>query len=492
MNILLRADCVKINGRNVKLMRLNESIVYEEANNVDVLCLEYKLGYTQGLGTTLGDGLGGKEDNQNDDTFKYGLPRIYLADDVYYYPSDSDEYAMEVTLDDGTVISDPDGDPDIDIMGIEIEHIYKVRIKLPMNTIGIRFSPYRYPGSISMMSSDFSGMLYCDTSNFTTMEYMFERCVSRTLHLWSFNTSKVTNMYHMFDNCSVDRIDLSSFDTSSVVNMAGMFHNCSVKELDVSNFNTSNVTEIDGLFNGCRYIPNLDLSNFNLNKVGNLASLFSGCNKLANVKLPSLPNGNITDIRGMFSSCSSLTSLDLSKLNGLNITYMNATFSGCSSLTSLDLSKLNAINAEDMGYMVANCPNLRNININFNNMRAKIMRNMFEGCSSLESLDLSNWVIVNATNMRYMFNGCSSLTSLDISNFDLGGTNGNPSLDDIFKGCTSLEFIRCKSINTIMLLADYLPDRTSTTKGTIEVPGADISDMNMSKFTELNWKIVTG
>ena len=40
------------------------------------------------------------------------------------------------------------------------------------------------------------------------------------------------------------------------------------------------------------------------------------------------------------------------------------------------------------------------------------MNHMFDGCSSLTSLNLSN----NVNNMSYMLYGCSSLISLNLSN----------------------------------------------------------------------------
>ena len=42
---------------------------------------------------------------------------------------------------------------------------------------------------------------------------------------------------------------------------------------------------------------------------------------------------------------------------------------------------------------------------------------MFEDCSSLTSLDLSNFKTENVQSMNSMFEDCSSLTSLDLSNF---------------------------------------------------------------------------
>lgn len=43
---------------------------------------------------------------------------------------------------------------------------------------------------------------------------------------------------------------------------------------------------------------------------------------------------------------------------------------------------------------------------------------MFKDCSSLTSLDCSNWDTSNVTRMQEMFENCSSLKTLDLSNFD--------------------------------------------------------------------------
>jgi surface protein len=69
-------------------------------------------------------------------------------------------------------------------------------------------------------------------------------------------------------------------------------------------------------------------------------------------------------------------------------------FAYCSSLTSLDLS-------------------------NFNTENVTWMTSMFIHCSSLTSLDLTNYNTANVTRMDLMFYGCSSLTSLDLSHFDM-------------------------------------------------------------------------
>ena len=45
------------------------------------------------------------------------------------------------------------------------------------------------------------------------------------------------------------------------------------------------------------------------------------------------------------------------------------------------------------------------------------MNGMFDGCSSLKELNLSNFNTNNVTNMAFMFCRCSSLKELNLSNF---------------------------------------------------------------------------
>ena len=77
---------------------------------------------------------------------------------------------------------------------------------------------------------------------------------------------------------------------------------------------------------------------------------------------------------------------------------------------------------------------------------------MFEGCSSLESLDLSGWDTSSATSLASMFYGCSSLESLDLSGWD---TSAVTSFVDVFSGCQSLNSV---TLGTgCGLLVDQLP-----------------------------------
>ena len=65
---------------------------------------------------------------------------------------------------------------------------------------------------------------------------------------------------------------------------------------------------------------------------------------------------------------------------------------------------------------------------------------MFFGCSSLTSLDLTNFNTANVTDMDAMFDLCSSLASLDLTNFN---TEKVIDMYGMFSGCNSLTTIYC-------------------------------------------------
>ena len=93
-------------------------------------------------------------------------------------------------------------------------------------------------------------------------------------------------------------------------------------------------------------------------------------------------------------------------------------FDGCSSLTSLDLNGFNTSKVTDIGYMFYECSSLTSLDVsNFNTSKVTNMQGMFYGCSSLTSLDLSSFNTSQVTNMSSMFSGCKKLqTQINIMN----------------------------------------------------------------------------
>ena len=127
-----------------------------------------------------------------------------------------------------------------------------------------------------------------------------------------------------------------------------------------------------------------------------------------------------------------------------NVTSISSMFNGCTSLQSLDLSNFNTSNVTNMNAMFTGCSSLRSLDLsNFDTSNVTNMGGMFRSCSSLQSLDLSNFDTRNVTNMGSMFDSCSSLQSLDLSNFDTSKVTNMNYMFGYSKN-NKISYIKCK------------------------------------------------
>ena len=128
-------------------------------------------------------------------------------------------------------------------------------------------------------------------------------------------------------------------------------------------------------------------------------------------------------------------------LNNLN--YM---FYECSSLASIDLSNFKSDNIKNINGMFYECSSLTFLNLyNLKTDNVTDMSYIFYECSSLKFLNLYNLKTDNVTDMSYMFYECSSLTSLDLSNFN---TNNVKNMSYMFYQCSSLKSLDLSNFNT--------------------------------------------
>lgn len=149
-----------------------------------------------------------------------------------------------------------------------------------------------------------------NTSNVTTMYYMFSECSKLTnIDVSKFNTSNVTTMYYMFSGCSsLTTLDLNNFNTSKVTTLRNFVYNCSsLTSLNLSSFNTSNTTVMWNMFRGCSNLEKLDLSSFDTSKVTDMDYMFNGCSKLKTIYASNqFVTTKLNYSSSMFGSCTSL------------------------------------------------------------------------------------------------------------------------------------------------------------------------------------------
>ena len=335
--------------------------------------------------------------------------------------------------------------------------MYKLYIGGAGKVITNEDSSYLFANLTNLQSINLTNL---DTPGTKYMAYMFYNCNKlNNLDVSNFNTTNVISMQSMFDMLrSITNLDLKNFNTSKVTNMAWMFSSTdNLTNLNISSFNTSNVKTMRGMFTNAESLINLDLSSFNTSKVNNMYAMFNTCTALQNIKgLETFDTGNVTDMGLMFAGCRNLTSLDLSNFNTSKVTNMLSMFNmydvtfdsaSTSKLTTIDVSNWDTGNVESMAWMFAYNQNLTKIKglKSFDTSNVTNMNDMFDYCTSINDLDVSNFDTSNVTSMRYMFSNCFSLENLDVSGWN---TQNVTNMLGLFNSCRSLKSINVSNWDT--------------------------------------------
>ena len=154
-------------------------------------------------------------------------------------------------------------------------------------------------------------------------------------------------------------------------------------------------------------------------------------------------------------------------------------FFNCSSLTSLDISNFKTSEVINMDYMFDSCSSLKILNLsNLDTSKVKGMGGMFHDCKSLISLDLSSFNSRNVINMNSMFHGCRSLTSLELSNLDVSNVRA---MNSIFRGCSSLKYLNISNFKT-----SNLNNIGGMFYGCLSLTSLDLSNFDTSHVTNMN------
>ncbi|MCI6619635.1 MAG: BspA family leucine-rich repeat surface protein [Prevotella sp.] len=278
-----------------------------------------------------------------------------------------------------------------------------------------------------------------------------------------------------FADAEVKRICVDNFGGLNGISNA-KYGTVGVKGLDgeVTYRQARAVTNIGMLFNNNTVITSF--MEFELFRNANIqdGQAFRNCVNLERIALPEGCNvyGYLT-----FHTCKKLQVIRCK-----NITFykdMNSMFYGCSSLTSLDVSNWNTQSVTNMNNTFYGCSSLTSLDVSgWNTQSVTNMNGMFYGCSSLTSLDVSGWNTQSVTNMGNMFYGCSSLTSLDVSNWN---TQNVTNMGNMFYQCTSLTSLDVSNWNTqnVTNMNGMFYQCTSLTS-------LDVSNWNTQNVTNMN------
>ena len=126
-------------------------------------------------------------------------------------------------------------------------------------------------------------------------------------------------------------------------------------------------------------------------------------------------------------------------------TTLRDMFNNCSNLTSLDLSNWDTSNVTNMYGVFYSCKNILELDLsNWDTSNVTDMSRTFMLCSNLTSLDLRGWDTSNVTSISTTFQQCSNLTSLDLSSWD---TSNVTNMYCLFYVCSSLKYLDIRNFN---------------------------------------------
>lgn len=366
--------------------------------------------------------------------------------------------------------------------------------------------------NVTDMSSMFEGcskLTSLDLTTFNTENVqnncsMFKDCSSLTsLTFGNFYVGFSTNLSAMFQGCSaLTSVDLSKFNTANVIDMQYMFDGCkSLASLDVSMFDTRNVLNMCNMFSGCSSLTELDLMNFSTSNVQTMDNMFAGNSSLVWIFADSkFSTASCTRGNGMFNGCESLLgaiNYDASKTDknyaNCSTGYFADKNKGRNTYVRLKNSVLTFYysyykQSGDYGlnsgpqvpgwkgksftkvvfdksfkdqspwtcrwwfykaYSLTSIEGIENLDVS----GTRNITSMFESCTKLKVLDLSNFSTPNLNIMNRVFYGCYSLTTIYASdNFKIGKQEGT----DVFTGCDKLKGeIEFQKSKTDMSYANY-------------------------------------
>lgn len=247
---------------------------------------------------------------------------------------------------------------------------------------------------------------------------------------------------------------------------------------DVSHLDTSNFTSMDSMFRNCYLLTELDVSHFDTSKVTNMSYMFKGCSSLTSLNVSGFDTSKVTNMDEVFSA-SGVQKLDLRGWNVENVLTMGNMFQNCTKLATLNLTEWNAIKCTDMKCMFDACISIQKIYGLSTLVKA--------ACHEMPSfvmlpdidLDLSGWDTSGLKRLNLAFYR-SSLKTIDCSGD--GWNNVNVSnvyrfLEGVNKFMLGKNFFNMPLIDTFYI-DSYVP-KEYLVEGIFDRKAAGQSDMTL-------------
>lgn len=298
-------------------------------------------------------------------------------------------------------------------------------------TLPDTITQYLYPGYLCCNDYELEEINYAPAivDGITTFPvYEFYNC-NALQTIGTIDTSQYTVIgTYAFFGCN-ELADTISFPNVTTVN-AYAFQNAYKLKL---NFGTPKLTTIGNYaFTDARALTSIDLTSVTTINI----YAFQNCTSLQSVVFNNGTSKCTTIFNNAFQNCTSLTSITIPSTvtnagfyNNNNNNRKNI-FNGCTSLQTVNIIGTNIVGLAEGTFR--DCTSLTNAGITLPNTITTIQTSCFNGCTSLTKPVYRNDRTAHTSFGTYCFSGCTGITSLDIP----AGQTSFPGY--IFNGCTGL------------------------------------------------------
>ncbi|MCR5832473.1 MAG: BspA family leucine-rich repeat surface protein [Candidatus Saccharibacteria bacterium] len=219
-----------------------------------------------------------------------------------------------------------------------------------------------------------------------------------------------------------------------------MFYAVRVKNVSLVGLDSSKVTNLSRMFQG-GIVESVNFgSNFDTSHVTTMGQMFWRTTGITSLDLSSFSSESLLTVGEMFTGNTNLQSVTFGNSFTLSdVASMASMFNGCSSLESIDLSKVTFENVTTINSLFDGASALTSITLgqNINAEKLTDASSAFKGTSSLTALDLSSFHAPNLADMSDMFR-TTGVKNLDLSNL---GATSITNIHEAFWGMTNLETI---------------------------------------------------
>lgn len=267
-----------------------------------------------------------------------------------------------------------------------------------------------------------------DTSNVTSMAYMFSRTATFNQDIGGWNTSSVTHMGGMFSLAVAFDQDIGAWDTSKVTRTEYMFNQARSFNQDLDGWRTSKVSNMIGMFTGAA-VFNGDIGAWDTSSATHMTAMFDGAVSF-DQDIGAWVTSQVTDMSRMFLNAPAFDQ-DIGGWDTANVSNMNVMFRGARAFDQ-DLSAWDTSRVRNMGGMFWSADAFDGGLGTWNTSNVTDIGDMFRGAARFNQ-DVGAWDTSNVVRMSHVFAGAAAF------NQDIGGwdTSRVTSMNSMFQGAAA-------------------------------------------------------